>query len=85
MITKFKIFENKKTPKFKVGDFVRIIKDEWKSDPYEIKKIDDDPETKRIYGYCYFLDTIKSGLIWRSEENLEFVPKYEVDAMKYNL
>ena len=77
-------------PKFKVGDFVRIVNrssisntfpDGWQSEPYEITLVGVNYGTNTEY----LLDTIKGGYIWRRETLLELVPDYELASMKYNL
>ena len=77
-----KLYESfDKNPKFKVGNYVRIVNDSypdgWQSEPYKI--IDSLPQSQ-----FYQLKTV-DGYIYRHEKNLILVPDYEINAIKYNL
>ena len=70
------------SPKYKIGDFVRIQEEnyklgDWQSKPYKIKKIGNDND--------YLLDTVMGGYVWRKEKYLILVPEYEIVAKNYNL
>lgn len=63
--------------KFKVGDFVRFLKD---GKIYQIEIIE-------LFGkdeYPYSVEDYR-GSFWRREDELEKLSDYELDAMKYNL
>lgn len=90
-----KTYEEQWTPKYNVGDYVRIVGNNgnWKSTPFIIIKIGNITDVKK-WGTqalnAYLLDdsgfkVIKSSPIWRKEDVLEFVPDYELKAIKYNL
>lgn len=78
-------------PKFRKGDWVSVVsffnnEKIYKSKPYEIVDLNyniGNYPVKACWEYC--LDDKDSGKFWRKEANLELVPDYELDAMKYNL
>ena len=75
-------------PKYKIGDFVRVVNynDNNISDPYEIISVVNTGlgEIQKLY---FLMDTLrqKTKGIYRPEKYLELVPEQEITAYKYNL
>jgi hypothetical protein len=93
-LNKFENFKNFNfRPKFKVGDWVRIVNDSypdgWQSEPYKVLDVEYrfafNKNNEYIEGHYYFIDTGKGGKVWRAEKNLITVPEEELAAIKYNL
>jgi len=84
-------FEDYTEPIFKVGDYVKIVDkiSYWESLPYKILDISIGTATYRNEDkgkfYVYLLDMESNGDVWRKEDILRLVPKYELDAHKYNV
>lgn len=72
------------SPKFKEGDLVRLIgyNDDLKFEICEV--IGDVSGTNGGVDYL-LIPTITGGKIWRSDYELEAIPEYELQSIKFNL